>query len=49
MSITIGNHEIGDNHPCFTTFEAGFTHDGLESAYRLVNLVADSGLCLTVR
>ncbi len=43
MSITIGNREIGDNHPCFITFEAGPTHDGLESAKRLVKLARDAG------
>ena len=43
MSITIGNRQIGANHPCFITFEAGPTHDGLESAKRLVKLAAEAG------
>ena len=43
MTIKIGNREIGDGHPCFITFEAGPTHDGLESAKRLVKLAADTG------
>lgn len=43
MSIKIGNREIGDGHPCFITFEAGPTHDGLESAKHLVNLAAKAG------
>ncbi len=43
MSIKINNREIGDGHPCFITFEAGPTHDGLESAKRLVKLAAEAG------
>jgi hypothetical protein len=35
MAIKIGNREIGDKHPCFITFEAGPTHDGVESAKTL--------------
>jgi N,N'-diacetyllegionaminate synthase len=49
MTIQINNREIGDNHPCFITFEAGPTHDGLESAKRLVKLllVSDANPCWT--
>jgi N,N'-diacetyllegionaminate synthase len=43
MAITIGTRQIGDNHPCFITFEAGPTHDGLDSAKRLVKLAAEAG------
>ncbi|WP_028573662.1 N-acetylneuraminate synthase family protein [Desulfonatronovibrio hydrogenovorans] len=43
MPVTIGNKTIGDTHPCFITFEAGPTHDGLESAKRLVKLAAEAG------
>jgi N,N'-diacetyllegionaminate synthase len=43
MPVTIGNKTIGDGHPCFITFEAGPTHDGLESAKRLVKLAAEAG------
>lgn len=43
MAIKIGNREIGDGYPCFITFEAGPTHEGLESAKRLVNLAAETG------
>ncbi|WP_321417469.1 N-acetylneuraminate synthase family protein [uncultured Desulfobacter sp.] len=43
MAISIGNREIGDGQPCFITFEAGPTHDGLESAKRLVKLAAEAG------
>jgi N,N'-diacetyllegionaminate synthase len=41
--VKIGPREIGDGKPCFVTFEAGPTHDGLDSAKRLVKLAADAG------
>lgn len=34
---------IGDGHPCFITFEAGPTHEGVESAKRLIRHAADAG------
>ena len=34
---------IGDQHPCFLTFEAGPTHDGLETAKRLAEVAAEAG------
>ncbi len=43
MSFMIGNRCIGDGHPCFITYEAGPTHDGLESAKKLVRLAAEAG------
>ncbi|MCI5189915.1 MAG: N-acetylneuraminate synthase, partial [Candidatus Electrothrix sp. AS4_5] len=43
MSVKIGNKTIGDGHPCFITYEAGPTHDGLNSAKRLVKLAAEAG------
>jgi sialic acid synthase SpsE len=43
MSIRFGSREIGDGHPCFITFEAGATHDGLASAVRLVEVAAEAG------
>ncbi|MCI5116468.1 MAG: N-acetylneuraminate synthase [Candidatus Electrothrix sp. LOE1_4_5] len=43
MSVKIGNKTIGDGHPCFITYEAGPTHDGLESAKKLVKLAAEAG------
>jgi N,N'-diacetyllegionaminate synthase len=39
----IGNRRIGDNQPCFITFEAGPTHDGIESARQLIKYTADAG------
>lgn len=43
MSISIGKRNLGDNHPCFITFEAGPTHNGLESAKQLAKLSAEAG------
>jgi len=34
---------IGDGHPCFVTFEAGPTHDGLETACKLAEIAAEAG------
>lgn len=34
---------IGDGHPCFVTFEAGPTHDGLETACALATVAAEAG------
>jgi N,N'-diacetyllegionaminate synthase len=41
--VRFGNREVGDGAPVFITFEAGPTHDGLESAKRLVTEAARSG------
>ncbi|MBV5261980.1 N-acetylneuraminate synthase [Synechococcus moorigangaii CMS01] len=43
MSFRIGNRQIGDEHPCFITFEAGATHSGLDYAKMLVHLAAKAG------
>jgi sialic acid synthase SpsE len=43
MSIAIGTREIGDGHPCFVTFEAGATHDGVDMAIKLVEIAARAG------
>ena len=42
-TIKIGDHTIGDGEPCFITFEAGPTHDGVACAKRLVGLAAAAG------
>lgn len=34
--VQFGTQQVGDDHPCFITLEAGPTHDGLESAKSLV-------------
>jgi len=41
--IQFASRQIGDGSPCFVTFEAGPTHDGLETAKRLVSLAAEAG------
>jgi N,N'-diacetyllegionaminate synthase len=41
--VKIGAREVGDGRPCFITYEAGATHDGLETAKRLVKLAAEAG------
>jgi len=41
--IHIGDRAIGDNYPCYITFEIGPTHNGLESAKRLIQCAADAG------
>ena len=42
-TVKFGKKTIGDGHPCFITYEAGPTHDSLESAKRLVELAAEAG------
>ena len=41
--LKIGDHWIGDSHPCFITYEAGPTHDGMETAIGLVREAAKAG------
>ena len=41
--VTFGGRIVGDGQPCFITFEAGPTHNGLASAKRLVKLAAEAG------
>lgn len=41
--IHIGSRKIGEGQPCFITFEAGATHDGLDSAMELVRQAARAG------
>lgn len=43
MSVTFGKRKIGEGHPCFITYEAGPTHDGLATAKQLTKLAAESG------
>lgn len=43
MNIRVGKREVGDSAPCFIVFEAGPTHDGLESAADLARLAAEAG------
>ena len=34
---------IGEGHPCYITFEIGPTHNGLDSAKRLIKHASDAG------
>ena len=43
MTVTFGKRQVGGGAPCFITFEAGPTHNGLELAKRLVTLAAEAG------
>ncbi|HJU50427.1 MAG TPA: N-acetylneuraminate synthase family protein [Pseudogulbenkiania sp.] len=43
MTVHFGQRMVGDGQPCFITYEAGPTHDSLESAKRLVKLAAEAG------
>jgi len=38
--VGFGPRRVGDGNPCFITFEAGPTHNGLESAMELATLAA---------
>ena len=42
-SIKINGSYVGDGAPCFITFEAGPTHQGLESAKRLAKHAKEAG------
>lgn len=39
----IGARPVGEGHPCFITYEAGPTHDGLNTAMELVRAAAAAG------
>jgi N,N'-diacetyllegionaminate synthase len=41
--VSFGNRKLGDDQPCFITFEAGATHEGVESAKTLIRLAAEAG------
>jgi len=43
MIVNIGEKAIGDGSPCFITFELGPTHNGVESAKRLIKFAAEAG------
>lgn len=42
-TLTLGNRRIGQGEPCFITFEAGPTHDGVDTALELVRQAAAAG------
>ena len=41
--VKINQTNIGDGYPCYITFEIGPTHEGLESAKRLIKHSSDAG------
>ena len=41
--VKIDKTTIGDKHPCYITFEIGPTHNGLESAKRLIKHSSNAG------
>ena len=41
--VKIGHREVGDGAPVFITYEAGPTHDGVESAKALITHAAEAG------
>jgi N,N'-diacetyllegionaminate synthase len=43
QSVKIGAREVGDGHPAFIVFEAGPTHNGLETAKLLATHAAKAG------
>jgi N,N'-diacetyllegionaminate synthase len=43
QSVKIGARELGDEHPAFVVFEAGPTHDGIETAKTLATHAAKAG------
>ena len=43
MSVQLGSKTIGKDHPCFITFEAGPTFEGIENAKQLISYAAEAG------
>ncbi len=41
--VSFGKRRLGDGHPCFIVFEAGATHEGVESATALIRIAAEAG------
>lgn len=41
--VMFGNRTVGDGQPCFITYEAGPTHNGVESAKKLATLAVEAG------
>lgn len=39
----IGDRAVGDGYPCYITYEIGPTHNGLESAKRLIKHASEAG------
>lgn len=43
MAVRISNRLVGDGNQCFVTFEIGPTHNGFDSAKRLIKCAAEAG------
>ncbi len=41
--VTVGNRKIGDGFPVFIVFEAGPTHNGFDTARKLIDIAAEAG------
>ena len=41
--VKIDKKNIGDHYPTYITFELGPTHQGLDSAKRLISFASDAG------
>ena len=41
--MTLGMHSIGDGRPVCVVFEAGPTHDGIQTAKKLVDVAVQAG------
>ena len=42
-TVSFGDKKIGDGHPTFIVFEAGPTHDGVDTAKKLIRHAAEAG------
>lgn len=42
-TVSFGDKKIGDGHPVFIVLEAGPTHDGVETAKKLIDHAAEAG------
>lgn len=45
--VAFGDRRVGNGEPCFVTFQAGPTHNGLETAQQLISLAAETCLQAT--
>jgi N,N'-diacetyllegionaminate synthase len=44
MEISVGNRQVGENHPCFIIAEAGINHNGdVEVAHQMIDAAANAG------
>lgn len=43
-TVTIGNRDVGDNHPCFIVVDAGINHNGdINNALKLIDAAREAG------